>query len=169
MRGEGARMKPSEYPGGSQPESTPSSGNKGRQKMCPNCDGRIPQEATQCPFCFAQLQTDSSLKAAAPNDPLSALYPPPYSSPADVKTAIKTSTMTEPSEGQTIQDPIPFWSILMLALGSNLLTLGILQFFFSDHGVLRLEMNASYWFLMVIVAIPLIYFGLRHLSTKKQP
>ena len=142
-----------------------------RQKMCPNCDGRIPQESTQCPYCFAQLQIDSSLPKSAPaltTDPLSALYPPPYSSP-EAKPTIKTpSGMAEslPSEEGT-HNSIPFWSILMLALGSNLLTLGILQFFFSDHGVLRLEMNASYWFLMVLVAAPLIYFGLKNLSPKK--
>jgi hypothetical protein len=140
-----------------------------RQKMCPNCDGRIPQESAQCPYCFAQLQIDSSLpKSAATSttDPLSALYPPPYSSP-EVKQTIKTSSgMAEALPAEAANDSIPFWSILMLALGSNLLTLGILQFFFSDHGILRLEMNASYWFLMVIVAAPLIYFGLKNLAKK---
>lgn len=138
-----------------------------RLKMCPNCDGRIPQEATQCPFCFAQLQTDSSAPKVASTpttDPLSALYPPPYAS-SEVKTAIKTTS--DLPQAESLPESIPFWSILMLALGSNLLTLGILQFFFSDHGVLRLEMSASYWFLMVIVAAPLIYFGLKNLSSKK--
>ncbi len=137
-----------------------------RQKICPNCDGRIPQESTQCPFCFAQLQVDSSnLKSAPAVDPLSALYPPPYSG-LEPKTVIKTAAAETVHEASA--DSIPFWSILMLALGSNLLTLGILQFFFSDHGVLRLEMNASYWFLMVIVSIPLVYFGLKNLSSRKQ-
>ncbi len=136
-----------------------------RQKMCPNCDGRIPQESTQCPYCFAQLQADSSNSKSAPvTDPLSALYPPPYTTEA--KTTAKVADPV--SQVETASDSIPFWSILMLALGSNLLTLGILQFFFSDRGVLRLEMNASYWFLMVIVSIPLIYFGLKNLASKKQ-
>jgi hypothetical protein len=138
-----------------------------RLKMCPNCDGRIPQEATQCPFCFAQLQTDSSApKSIIPptTDPLAALYPPSYST-SETKTATKTAG--DLPEAESVSESIPFWSILMLALGSNLLTLGILQFFFSDRGVLRLEMNASYWFLMVIVAVPLVYFGLKNLSSKK--
>ena len=137
-----------------------------RQKMCPNCDGRIPQESTQCPYCFAQLSADSSnSKNTTPvTDPLSALYPPPYTTEAKI-----TAKAVDPvSQVETASDSIPFWSILMLALGSNLLTLGILQFFFSDRGVLRLEMNASYWFLMVIVSIPLIYFGLKNLASKKQ-
>ena len=101
-----------------------------------------------------------------------ALYPPPYTSRSsenlESKTAVKTTTPSE-NVGQPITDSeeIPFWSILMLTLGSNLLTLGILQFFFSDRGVLRLEMETSYWFLMVLVSVPLIYFGLKNLSSKK--
>lgn len=74
--------------------------------------------------------------------------------------------MAEAAE-RSSNETVPFLSILMLTLGCNLLTLGVLQFFFSDHGVLRLEMNASYWFLMVLVAGPLIYFGLKSLSNKK--
>ena len=140
-----------------------------RQKMCPNCDGRIPQESTQCPYCFAALQTDpsSSNKTAAPmtNDPLSALYPPPYAS-SESKVTTKALPM---NEVETQTDTTPFWPILMLVLGSNLFTVGILQFFFSDHGVLRLEMNASYWFLMILVAAPLFYFGMKGFSPKNQP
>ena len=131
-----------------------------RQKMCPNCDGRIPQESTQCPYCFAQLSNDTPA-AKVSSDPLSALYQPSYSASSDVKVAVKAP------EAEASTETTPFWSILMLSLGANLFTLGILQFFFSDHGVLRLEMNASYWFLMVLVAAPLIYFGLKSLGHKK--
>ena len=131
-----------------------------RQKMCPNCDGRIPQESTQCPYCFAQLSSDTPT-AKVSSDPLSALYQPSYSATSDVKVAVKAP------EAESSVETTPFWSILMLSLGSNLFTLGILQFFFSDHGVLRIEMNASYWFLMVLVAAPLIYFGLKSLGPKK--
>jgi hypothetical protein len=137
-----------------------------RQKMCPNCDGRIPFEATQCPYCFSEQQVDHDTKSFTASssdfssDPLAALYPIPASS------GQKTSRMAEHSEESADAQSVPFWPILMLSLGSNLLTVGILQFFFSDHGVLRLEMNASYWFLMVLVAIPLIYFGLKNFSSK---
>ncbi|MFN3135769.1 MAG: hypothetical protein ACK44H_09410 [Candidatus Kryptonium sp.] len=145
-----------------------------RQKMCPNCDGRIPYDATQCPYCFTVQQMDSNSSKSSSqtsSDPLSALYPPPYPRSIesfDSKTSVKTTALPESTDQAiTDSDSIPFWSILMLTLGSNLLTLGILQFFFSDHGVLLLEMNASYWFLMVLVAIPLIFFGLKNLSPKK--
>ena len=136
-----------------------------RQKMCSNCDGRIPYEASQCPYCFAQQPVDSSSSKTftSPSDPLAALYPPPYSTESSPK--INTMTAAAPSEERTQAESIPFWAILMLTLGANLLTLGLLQFFFSDHGVLRLEMNASYWFLMVLVGAPLIYLGLKKLSS----
>ncbi|HEY5234696.1 MAG TPA: hypothetical protein VIJ14_00850, partial [Rhabdochlamydiaceae bacterium] len=54
-----------------------------------------------------------------------------------------------------------FWPILSLILAGNLLTLGILQFFFSDRGIVRLEINGSYWFLMLLASLPLFYFGFR--------
>jgi hypothetical protein len=53
----------------------------------------------------------------------------------------------------------PFWSILLLSLGTNLFVLGLLQFFFSDQGVLRLEWNSAHWFFYCLGAIPLLFFG----------
>ncbi len=144
-----------------------------RQKICLNCDGKIPYDTVQCPYCFTQQQTDSTAsKVFTPaTSPLPNLYPPPYSSrlnpSEDVKTPLKTATAIQGNADQatsTELTPTSFWPILMLTLGSNLLTLGILQFFFSDHGLLRLEMNSSYWFLMVLVGIPLIYLSLKNLS-----
>ena len=147
-----------------------------RQKMCPNCDGRIPYDATQCPYCFTQQQSDNSSPKSfsSPSDPISGLYPPPYpsrpsSDPLEAKPIQKASfpegtmALESPQEVETVS----FWSILMLTLGGNLLTLGLLQIFFSNHGILQLEINASYWFLMVLVALPLTYFGFKSLSSKK--
>ncbi len=31
-----------------------------RQKICPNCDGRVAYDATQCTYCFSALQVDHS-------------------------------------------------------------------------------------------------------------
>ena len=115
-----------------------------RLKMCPNCDGRIPQEASQCPYCFTTLQVESpkeNFQYTAPK--------PSYSEKEAVAVQEETSA---------------FWPILLMTVGGNLLTFGILQFIFSDHGVIHLEINGSYWFLMVLVALPLFYFGLKNIK-----
>ena len=126
-----------------------------RLKICPNCDGRIPQEASQCPYCFTTLQVENSKNFAPAQENF--LYQD------QPKTASKPSYSEK--ESTAIIEEITtsnFWPILLMTVGGNLLTLGVLQFIFSDHGVVRLEINESYWFLMILVALPLFYFGLKN-------
>jgi hypothetical protein len=140
-----------------------------RQKMCSNCDGRIPYEATQCPYCFAALPVDplvqgSLFKSSSTNESLGALYTPPYTAkPAETEEKKPFFKQSEPSKLSSPKiDPNNkgFLPILLLTLGGNLLALGLLQLFFSEQGVVKLEVNASYWFLFILVSIPLFYFGL---------
>ncbi|MGR3973947.1 MAG: hypothetical protein QRY72_05225 [Candidatus Rhabdochlamydia sp.] len=144
-----------------------------RQKMCPNCDGRIPYETHQCPYCFAHLQLElneakSETKSPpTPLDPLSALYNPPYLS-KPLPSPSQGEPQVKDTQEETLTTSLAFSSIVMLVLGSNLLTVGLLQFFFSEGGILHLEVNASYWFLMVILSIPLLYFGLKDSSKSKE-
>ena len=152
-----------------------------RQKICPNCDGRVSYDATQCTYCFAALQVDHSApKIFTPPIPqtsqetLSTLYSPPYSSKPsesfESRTAPRTTPIYAEKDGSAVIDHTEaseaksFWPLLSLVIGGNLLTLGILQFFFSDHGIVRLEINGSYWFLMLLASLPLFYFGLRSAS-----
>jgi hypothetical protein len=62
--------------------------SKERQKMCTNCDGRIPLDASICPYCAADLK-NSSTPARSNNskefqhhqslqDSLTSFYTPPY-------------------------------------------------------------------------------------------
>jgi len=149
-----------------------------RQKICPNCDGRVAYDATQCTYCFATLQVDNSAPkiftppsppSQPPQDALSGLYTPPYSSksePVDTKAAKTTPIYAEKDGGAMIDrteasETKSFWPLLFLVLGGNLLTLSLLQFFFSDHGIVRLEVNGSYWFLMLLASLPLFYFGFK--------
>ncbi len=142
-----------------------------RQKICPNCDGRVDYEASQCTYCFAALQVDNSApKLFTPPipspDSLTSLYTPPYSSKPPEPTP-KTTPIYAEKDGSAVIDRTEasetksFWPLLSLVLAGNLLTLSILQFFFSDHGIVRLEINGSYWFLMLLASLPLFYFGFK--------
>lgn len=57
--------------------------DKDRQKMCGNCDGRIPLEALHCPYCAAEQSSNAFeknyLQQKALQDSLLSFYPPPYS------------------------------------------------------------------------------------------
>jgi hypothetical protein len=60
-----------------------------------------------------------------------------------------------------------FWPVLLLSIGANLLTIGLLQLLFSDNGFLRLEWNSSYWFAYCLAALPLFFFGFKKANLLK--
>lgn len=134
-----------------------------RQKMCPNCDGQVAVEASQCPFCFATLKVDSATKGQSLQESLASYYNPPKTPSAEMETKPSTTKTSEntPAAAMEAHDTKAFWPILMLTVGGNLFTLGILQFFFSENGVVRLEISSSFWFLYLLIAIPLFYLGVR--------
>jgi hypothetical protein len=163
-----------------------------RQKMCSNCEGRIPFDAAVCPYCHInqaeKLLNDSlsqppTFKQASSQDALASLYPPPYSSQRGA--SLPKEELVRKSEG--FKEAVPaakaasvamsseeeediksgFWPLFTMSLGSIMGTIGLLQFFFSENGVLRLEWSAEYWFIYCLAAIPLIYFGLRKLKDLK--
>jgi hypothetical protein len=140
-----------------------------RQKMCTNCDGRIPYEATQCPYCFSSVQADTtgpSSKNQSIQESLTSLYAPPYKSgspsePEERRPSAKAEEGTLALKNEEPAEIQGFWPIFLLSVGANLFTLGILQFFFSESGVVKLEISSGYWFLFLLMSIPMCYFGLR--------
>ena len=169
---------------------------KDRQKMCSNCDGRIPVEAENCPYCAVDLK-EAAVKTSHQSiqDSLTALYTPPYAKnsnpPRQQQQTFSFQSLQTPkdpmvekrfnSSSPSLGAPmIPadsnadanaqenrngFWPILFLSIAANLLMLGLLQFFFSDNGFLRLEWDSSYWYIYCLTALPLFYFGFKKVNT----
>lgn len=157
-----------------------------RQKMCVNCDARIAVDAKECPFCGADNAQESSYspppsqKNQSLQDSLTSPYSPPYSAKSATysthldetpkKPAFQTVTPEKkPSSAEIVaaeeqEEKSVFWPLLMLSAGSLALTLGLLQFFFSEKGFLRLEWDSNYWFFYCLFAIPLLYFGYKKSS-----
>lgn len=172
-----------------------------RQKLCPNCDGNVPLEATECPYCAADLSGQAE-KDSAPSqavlfknqslqESLASLYTPPYSSsasssaPAAPKAPVfkeaapkraeptyrsappppsPTPAATEAAVSEEANEKGSILSIMLMSLSGVLLTLGLIQFFFSSNGILRLEWDASYWFIYCLGALPLFYLGYKKLN-----
>ena len=169
-----------------------------RQKLCPNCDGNVPLEATECPYCAADLSAQAE-KDSAPSqailfknqslqESLASLYTPPYSSStgSSPKAAPAAPKEVPPRRTETYKTATPppapkpaamemaapeeevekgnVLSMILLSISGLMLTLGLLQLFFSDHGILRLEWDASYWFIYCLGALPLFYFGYKKLK-----
>src|ERR1700722_12469263 len=142
--------------------------SKDRQKMCTSCDGRIPYDADACPYCASTQKSTAAppVNQVKENhhqslqDSLTSLYSPPYSGKKETLNTHKFESPKEPmaekrfnnsglgiptipvqaaDEQQASDDRTSFWPILLLSIGANLLTLGLIQLFFSDNGFLRLE------------------------------
>ncbi len=156
-----------------------------RQKMCPNCDGRVAYDANLCPYCGteqAPQEPDSQMplfRNQTLQDSLTTLYTPPYAqkaqaayqqeeAPAKKKSELfrevkAPSTMHVQAQNETAEQEStnPLFPILLLSLGSNFFLLGLIQFFFSKGGFLRLEWDASYWFIYALISLPLLFLGFK--------
>jgi len=170
---------------------------KDRQKMCTNCDGRIPRDADRCPYCASDVKTVSAsantvkeLHHQSLQEGLTSPYHPSYGKNSSFLNQPSTEppkesmvekrfnrasptlgTPTLPIESTAESNPDQekngFWPTLWLSIGANLFTLGLLQFIFSDHGYLRLEWDSNYWFVYCLAALPLFFFGFKKANVLK--
>ena len=168
-----------------------------KQKMCPNCEGRISLEAEVCPFCAQEqivekgnnsLQTPLFQNQSL-QDSLTSLYTPPYSGKRplfsqEIKKetpTFKENPMYKNVTDEKFQDPLKaisaatndhenqaeessLWPTVLMVAGSNFLVLGLLQLFFSENGLLKLEWDGSYWFIYCLLAFPLFYMGIKKMK-----
>ncbi len=152
---------------------------------CPFCgtdllnypQNKQPETAKQEMFASQSLQ-----------DSLTSLYKPPYSArnregygvPDDRRNAQFSEPQPDPLFSTDIRHTEErqltpseekrgsIWSILLLSLGANLLTLGLILFFFADDGKLTLEWNSHAWFIYCLLSLPILFFGWRFLSQPKK-
>lgn len=143
-------------------------------KMCWNCDGHVDAEARYCSYCGSDLyQNKECEENITSQKKLSSLYKPPYN---PTQTALGVPSFEEDrvslyeenddfqyeeekSKVQKTNTDTGIWPILFLSLGVNLMTLGLLLFFFSDGHKLTLQWNSHYWFIYCILSTPLLAFG----------
>ena len=162
-----------------------------QDKICVGCEATISSTTLFCPYCGCdvkeeeeQLYEESSQASSAPAAELSnlaSLYKPPYTpnqrgfgvpsfqenSLAQEVESSSYSPFTKTQSEEKKAD-VGFWPLLFLSLGSNLMTIGLILFFFSDRGKLLLEWNSYYWFVYCIVATPLLMFGWKLLTSSEE-
>lgn len=114
---------------------------KRNKKLCHNCDGEIDKDALFCLYCGTDLSTQ-------PQD----VPPPPY---------------TAQAKEQIVPQEKPKSGALPLALlvpGAVFFVFSLFMLFFSNGDTLILEWDASYWFIYLLVSLPLLYLGVRLLK-----
>lgn len=169
---------------------------KNKERLCWNCEGAVTRDAIFCPFCGSNVATQESPEdeeqllaklSQHKSQKLTSLYKPPYTpsqhsfglqySEHDMfeeepgkffeEPKMKSSSFNS-SEGTEISTSVGgVWPIFFMSLGMNLLTLGLLLFFFSERGKLTLEWNSHYWFVYCVIALPILIFGWKLLKQQK--
>jgi hypothetical protein len=138
---------------------------KDQERICSHCEGRITVAADTCLYCGMPLVEERSSSEES-------LYAPLYSTKNSFSgKEFKEAPKAQPQSfgeislpEQKEEEKSGFLAMVLSLLGSTLFILGIMQGFFSEEGVLRLEWKSDYWFILCLIALPLFYFGFKKAS-----
>lgn len=145
---------------------------KKRQKLCHHCEGEVDLDVIVCPYCAADLREERPEQprfrapvSMAKNPTEQSLYPPAYAEPSPQPIVDEEVAEHSILPEQMIKEPTPLLSsissVLLFALGAQLLFLGLAFLLLSDRGILLLQFNANWWPLCLLLAIPLLIYGYR--------
>lgn len=149
---------------------------KPKKKLCWNCEGATSFEEANCSYCGVYLHPSSISDSDEDED----LFNPPYKlapedqqnssitqSPFSLKKSSEQSKEhTESNDELESVDDSSFSVMknavapLFLLLGGSLFFIfGIALMLFSKDGMLTLHWNSDYWFLYLLVSIPMLCIG----------
>lgn len=151
---------------------------KKRLKMCPHCDGQIDLDAVVCPYCGRELmmnkkpeETKNSTEflSRTPEETSASLYPPPYQPKIHdpIEQQEEAPLMQENVTKQEEKENL-LWPTLLFSFGVNLLLIGLFLLFFSKQGELLLRWNGHFWFVYLLLGLPIAVLGYKGLSRKNK-
>lgn len=151
-----------------------------KKKLCWNCEGNVSLKAEICPYCgVSVVGLPSEMSSETPVAPYRLVNPSqessipisPYmeedsESFEDLENEPKIEAEVEHRDGRDKDDTKKVVLVLaLLLLGSVFLLFGFVLFLFSEQGYLTLHWHSGYWFVYLVLAIPLLFFGFRSLHT----
>ncbi|HSX04492.1 MAG TPA: hypothetical protein VLG76_07165 [Rhabdochlamydiaceae bacterium] len=153
-------------------------------EICPYCAQEQVAEKVSHSFQTPLFQNQSLQES------LTSLYTPPYSGKRPLFSQnetqsthpVKENAMYKNVTDEKFQDPLQaisnaaavdsdqkegessLWPTIFMVAASNFFILGLLQLFFSEDGLLKLEWDGSYWFLYCLISLPLFYVGVKKMK-----
>ena len=125
---------------------------KTKKKLCWNCEGDVLLTASNCPFCGV------SLEVAAMEEEKKDPFAPPYKL-ASPKIEAQSPTPTEEEPSETDPKSV-ILSFAFLLVGAALALFSLVLWLFADKtGHLNLRWNAQYWYIYLLLSLPLLYLG----------
>lgn len=147
---------------------------KSKKKLCWNCEGSVSLQVENCPYCGVYVSPE--------NEGKDNLFAPPYSSQLETKqdipvppyalnntTAEETTSLQDDdlqeSEDEKTSDEVVdqikdfIQPMILLLAGTVFFIFGLTLLLFSHEGVFTLKWNGNYWFLYLLISLPMLGFG----------
>lgn len=152
-----------------------------KKKLCWNCEGSVSLKAETCPYCGVSVVGLSSDISSDIHNPPYRLVNPAQESPIPVSPYAENES-EESDEGEPAEDEAGSEAsaartgdagddskrvvvvLTLLATGSIFFIFGFALLLFSEEGYLSLHWNAGYWFVYLLLALPMLFFGFRKLN-----
>lgn len=123
---------------------------KKNKKLCPHCEGEIDKDALYCLYCGADL--GSNLTLTSKDEIPEPLYR------TSQQESFQDSVLRDEQEDQEDQASSNL-SMPIILSGTLLIVFGLFLLIFSDDGYLTLRWDASFWFVYLVIGLPLLAFG----------
>ncbi|MCE2983582.1 MAG: hypothetical protein LW832_08460 [Parachlamydia sp.] len=131
-----------------------------KKKLCWNCEGNVPKDLDNCPYCAVYLQGigDDANAGWIPDEISNEIPPPPYQIQEEIKKEEQEANNypLQINFNQLKQDVLP---ALFLMGGSVFFLFGIILTLFSENGVFTLQWQSHYAPYFLFISLPLIFFG----------
>lgn len=153
-----------------------------KKKICWNCEGNVSVKAETCPYCGVSVAgLSSDISPETPIAPYRLVNPAqespipvsPYLDEEDAKASYEdededsndelVGAASDSSHGEDDSKKVVLVLTLLLG-GSIFLVFGFALLLFSSDGYLSLHWDASYWFIYLLLALPMLFFGFRKLN-----
>jgi hypothetical protein len=128
-----------------------------KKRLCWNCDGTVDVHLSHCTYCGAELLRNGEEFLEEPaHEEEALLEESPYEDEEEL--------VHEPVQQRSLT--LPF---MLLVPGTLLALFGLMVWLFSRDGALELRWDSRFWYVYVLLALPLLVFGWRSLGKDQQP
>lgn len=148
---------------------------KQKKRLCWNCEGSISQKDEVCPYCGVSVRPLALGDTPAPyiqedefeEDEEEAH--PPYESEAEEgdPSSTKDHSLHISSEESLRDFKIITITIASLLAGMIFFFFGMILLLFAHDGILTISWNGTYWYLYLLIGIPLLIYGWKQLKDIK--
>lgn len=137
-----------------------------KKKLCWNCEGNVPREAENCPYCAVYLNPTHD-EDEAKEEHYAHTPPYPLEKEEVVKQSVEKSEVEEvhPESNETVSD---FKTVLLplssLLSGTVFFLFSFILYLYSDQKLFTLQWHTTYWYLYLFASVILLVIGWRSLQ-----